>query len=201
MAITAEMVKELRGLTGAGVLEAKKALEQTEGDFEKAIDILREKGAARAAKRADRAAKEGLIELYAHPGGRVGVMLELNCESDFVARTEGFRELAHNLALHIAAAAPRYLRAEDVPATEIERETAVLKAQAMSEGKPEAIAEKIVAGRITKFYEEICLLEQPFVKDEKVKIKDMLADAVRTTGENMMVRRFVRYQLGEALED
>ena len=201
MAITADMVKELRGLTGAGVLEAKKALEQTEGDFEKAIDILREKGAARAAKRADRAAKEGLIELYAHPGGRVGVMLELNCESDFVARTEGFRELAHNLALHIAAAAPRYLRAEDVPATEIERETAVLKAQAMSEGKPEAIAEKIVAGRITKFYEEICLLEQPFVKDEKVKIKDMLADAVRTTGENMMVRRFVRYQLGEALED
>lgn len=201
MAITAEMVKELRGLTGAGVLEAKKALEQTEGDFEKAIDILREKGAARAAKRADRAAKEGLIELYAHPGGRVGVMLELNCESDFVARTEGFRELAHNLALHIAAAAPRYLRAEDVPAAEIERETAVLKAQAMSEGKPEAIAEKIVAGRITKFYEEICLLEQPFVKDEKVKIKDMLADAVRTTGENMMVRRFVRYQFGEALED
>lgn len=201
MAITAEMVKELRGLTGAGVLEAKKALEQTEGDFEKAIDILREKGAARAAKRADRAAKEGLIELYAHPGGRVGVMLELNCESDFVARTEGFRELAHNLALHIAAAAPRYLRAEDVPAAEIERETAVLKAQAISEGKPEAIAEKIVAGRITKFYEEICLLEQPFVKDEKVKIKDMLADAVRTTGENMMVRRFVRYQLGEALED
>jgi len=201
MAITADMVKELRGLTGAGVLEAKKALEQTEGDFEKAIDILREKGAARAAKRADRAAKEGLIELYAHPGGRVGVMLELNCESDFVARTEGFRELAHNLALHIAAAAPRYLRAEDVPAAEIERETAVLKAQAMSEGKPEAIAEKIVAGRITKFYEEICLLEQPFVKDEKVKIKDMLADAVRTTGENMMVRRFVRYQLGEALED
>ena len=201
MAITAEMVKELRGLTGAGVLEAKKALEQTEGDFEKAIDILREKGAARAAKRADRAAKEGLIELYAHPGGRVGVMLELNCESDFVARTEGFRELAHNLALHIAAAAPRYLRPEDVPASEIERETAVLKAQAMSEGKPEAIAEKIVAGRITKFYEEICLLEQPFVKDEKVKIKDMLADAVRTTGENMMIRRFVRYQLGEALED
>ena len=201
MAITTEMVKELRGVTGAGVLEAKKALEQTDGNFDKAVDILREKGAARAFKRADRAAKEGLVELYAHPGNRVGVMLELNCETDFVGRTEGFRELAHNLALHIAAAAPRYLRAEDVPAAEIERETAVLKAQAMSEGKPEAIAEKIVAGRITKFYEEICLLEQPFVKDEKVKIKDMLADAVRTTGENMMVRRFVRYQLGEALED
>lgn len=195
------MVKELRGVTGAGVLEAKKALEQTDGNFDKAVDILREKGAARAFKRADRAAKEGLVELYAHPGNRVGVMLELNCETDFVGRTDGFRELAHNLALHIAAAAPRYLRAEDVPAAEIERETAVLKAQAIAEGKPEAIAEKMVAGRISKYYEEICLLEQPFVKDEKVKIKDMLTDAIRTTGENIMVRRFVRYQLGESLED
>ncbi|MBP6786962.1 MAG: translation elongation factor Ts [Candidatus Promineofilum sp.] len=201
MAITTEMVKELRGVTGAGVLEAKKALEQTDGNFDKAVDILREKGAARAFKRADRAAKEGLVELYAHPGNRVGVMLELNCETDFVGRTEGFRELAHNLALHIAAAAPRYLRAEDVPAAEIERETAVLKAQAIGEGKSEAIAEKMVAGRISKYYEEICLLEQPFVKDEKVKIKDMLTDAIRTTGENIMVRRFVRYQLGESLED
>jgi elongation factor Ts len=201
MAITTEMVKELRGVTGAGVLEAKKALEQTDGNFDKAVDILREKGAARAFKRADRAAKEGLVELYAHPGNRVGVMLELNCETDFVGRTDGFRELAHNLALHIAAAAPRYLRTEDVPAAEIERETAVLKAQAIAEGKSEAIAEKMVAGRISKYYEEICLLEQPFVKDEKVKIKEMLTDAIRTTGENIMVRRFVRYQLGESLED
>jgi elongation factor Ts len=195
------MVKELRGVTGAGVLEAKKALEQTDGNFDKAVDILREKGAARALKRADRAAKEGLVELYAHPGNRVGVMLELNCETDFVGRTEQFRELAHNLALHIAAAAPRYLRAEDVPAAEIERETSVLKAQAIAEGKPEAIAEKMVAGRISKYYEEMCLLEQPFVKDEKVKIKDMLTEATRTTGENIIVRRFVRYQLGESLED
>ena len=183
------------------VLEAKKALEQTDGNFDKAVDILREKGAARALKRADRAAKEGLVELYAHPGNRVGVMLELNCETDFVGRTEQFRELAHNLALHIAAASPRYLRAEDVPAAEIERESSVLKAQAVAEGKSEAIAEKMVAGRISKYYEEICLLEQPFVKDEKVKIKDMLTDAIRTTGENIMVRRFVRYQLGESLED
>ncbi|MBP8950195.1 MAG: translation elongation factor Ts [Candidatus Promineofilum sp.] len=200
MTITTEMVKELRGVTGAGVLEAKKALEQTDGNFDKAVDILREKGAARALKRADRAAKEGLVELYAHPGNRVGVMLELNCETDFVGRTEQFRELAHNLALHIAAASPRYLRSEDVPTAEIERETSVLKAQAIAEGKPEAIAEKMVAGRISKYYEEICLLEQPFVKDEKVKIKDMLAEATRTTGENVVVRRFVRYQLGEALE-
>ena len=200
MTITTEMVKELRGVTGAGVLEAKKALEQTDGNFDKAVDILREKGAARALKRANRAAKEGLVELYAHPGNRVGVMLELNCETDFVGRTEQFRELAHNLALHIAAASPRYLRSEDVPTAEIERETSVLKAQAIAEGKPEAIAEKMVAGRISKYYEEICLLEQPFVKDEKVKIKDMLAEATRTTGENVVVRRFVRYQLGEALE-
>lgn len=200
MAITAEMVKELRTATGAGVLEAKKALEQTDGDFDKAVDILREKGAARAAKRADRAAKEGVIELYTHPGNRVGVMLELNCETDFVARTEDFRELAHNLALHIAAAAPGYLKPEDVPTEEIEREASVLKAQAIAEGKPVEIAEKIVAGRIKKFYEEVCLLEQPYVKDEKIKIQDMLTEAIRMTGENIMIRRFARYELGELLD-
>ena len=148
MAITIEMVKELRAVTGAGVLEAKKALEQNDGNFDKAVDMLREKGAARAAKRADRTAKEGIIELYAHPGNRVGVMLELNCETDFVARTEQFRELAHELALHIAAAAPNYLNMEDVPTEELERETSVLKSQALAEGKPEAVAEKMVAGRI-----------------------------------------------------
>ena len=201
MAITIEMVKELRAVTGAGVLEAKKALEQNDGNFDKAVDMLREKGAARAAKRADRTAKEGIIELYAHPGNRVGVMLELNCETDFVGRTEQFRELAHELALHIAAAAPNYLNMEDVPTEELERETSVLKSQALAEGKPEAVAEKMVAGRINKFYEEICLMEQPYVKDEKVKIKDMLTEAIRTTGENIVIRRFVRYELGEALED
>lgn len=201
MAITTEMVKELRAATGAGVLEAKKALEEHNGDFNKAVDMLREKGAARAAKRADRTAREGLIELYAHPGNRVGVMLELNCETDFVARNEQFRELAHELALHIAAASPRYLNVEDVPTAELERELAVLKSQALAEGKPEEIADKIVAGRMSKFYEEFCLLEQPFVKDESVKIKDMLTDAIRTTGENIIVRRFARYELGESLED
>ena len=201
MAITTEMVKELRAATGAGVLEAKKALEEHGGDFDKAVDMLREKGAARAAKRADRTAKEGLIELYTHPGNRVGVMLELNCETDFVARNEQFRDLAHNLALHIAAASPRYMNVEDVPATELEREAAVLKAQALAEGKPEAVVEKVVTGRMNKFYEEFVLMEQPFVKDEKVKIKDMLTDAIRVTGENVIIRRFVRYELGEALED
>lgn len=201
MAITTEMVKELRAATGAGVLEAKKALEQNNGDFDKAVDMLREKGAARAAKRADRTAREGVIELYSHPGNRVGVMIELNCETDFVARNEAFRELAHELALQVAAASPRYLSAEDVPAEELEREVSVLKAQALAEGKPEAIIEKVVSGRISKFYEEFCLLEQPYVKDEKVKIKDMLTEAIRTTGENIVVRRFVRYELGEALDD
>ena len=201
MAVTTEMVKELRAVTGAGVLEAKKALEQHNGDFEKAVDLLRETGASRAAKRADRTAKEGVIELYTHPGNRVGVILELNCETDFVARNEQFRQLAHDLALHIAASSPRYLKPEDVPAEEIERETAVLKAQAMAEGKSEEIATKIVAGRIKKYYEEVCLLEQPFIKDEKVQIKDMLVDAVRVTGENIMIRRFARYQLGEPLDN
>ena len=201
MAITTEMVKELRAVTGAGVLEAKKALEQHNGDFNKAVDMLREKGAARAAKRADRTAKEGVIELYAHPGNRVGVMLELNCETDFVARNEQFRELAHNLALHIAAAAPRYLNVEDVPTEELEREVSVLKAQALAEGKPEAVVEKVVSGRIAKFYEEMCLMEQPFVKDEKIKINAMLTDAIRTTGENIIIRRFARYELGESLDD
>lgn len=197
--ISAQLVKELREVTGAGVLEAKKALESTNGDFDKAVDLLREKGAARAAKRADRTANEGIIELYAHPGNRVGVMLELNCETDFVARNEQFRELAHNIALHIAAASPRYLRIEDVPTGELDREVEVLKSQALAEGKPAAIVEKIVAGRVSKFYEEICLLEQPYIKDEKVKVKDLLTEAVRTIGENIMIRRFARYALGEAL--
>ncbi len=201
MAITTEMVKELRAATGAGVLEAKKALEQHNGDFDKAVDMLREKGAARAAKRADRSANEGIIELYAHPGNRVGVMLELNCETDFVARNDHFRELAHDLALHIAASSPRFLTVDEVPAAELERKLAVLKAQALAEGKPEAIVDKIVTGRMSKFYEEFCLMEQPFIKDESVKIKDMLTNAIRITGENIVVRRFARYELGESLED
>jgi elongation factor Ts len=200
MKITAQMVKELRQSTGAGVLEAKKALEVTNGDFEAAVDILREKGAARAAKRSDRAANEGVIELYAHPGNRVGVMLELNSETDFVARNEQFRDLAHELALHIAAMAPRYLNIEDVPKEELDRELDVLRAQAIAEGKPEAIVEKIISGRVKKFYEEICLMEQPFVKDDKITIRDMITDAIRTTGENIIIRRFARYELGEALD-
>lgn len=199
MNITAQMVKELREATGAGVLEAKKALEAHDGNFDKAADLLREKGAARAAKRADREANEGVIELYAHPGNRVGVILELNCETDFVARNEQFRGLAHDLALHIAAMNPQYMNSEDVPREELDRELEVLRNQALAEGKPEAIVDKIVSGRLSKFYEEFCLMEQPFVKDESIKIKDMITDAVRTTGENIKIRRFARYELGEAL--
>jgi len=159
--------------------------------------MLREKGAARAAKRADRSANEGVIEVYIHPGNRLGVMLELNCETDFVARNEQFQELAHDLALHIAALNPRYLESKDVPAEDLEREGNILKAQALSEGKSEAIVDKIVAGRMSKFYEEMCLLEQPFVKDNKIKIKDLITDAIRTTGENIIISRFVRYELGQ----
>lgn len=199
MSITAQMVKELRQATGAGVLDAKKALVASDGDFDKAVDLLREKGAARAAKRAGREASEGIIELYAHPGNRVGVMLELNCETDFVARNEQFQELAHDLALHIAAMNPRFLTSDEVPQEDLDREVEVLKAQALAEGKPENIVEKIVAGRISKYYEEICLLEQSFVKDDKVKIKDMITNAVSTIGENIKIRRFARYELGESL--
>lgn len=199
MNITTDMIKELRQVTGAGVLDAKKVLTETNGDFERAVDILREKGLAKAAKRAARDANEGVIELYAHPGNRVGVMLELNCETDFVGRNEQFRELAHDLALHIAAMSPRYINVADVPADELEREMGVLRAQALAEGKPAAIVDKIISGRVNKFYEEICLMEQPFIKDDKVKIKDLINNAKSLMGENVMVRRFARYELGEGL--
>ena len=197
MKITTEMVKELRASTGAGILAAKKALEASDGNFDQAVDLLSQKGAARAAKRSSREANEGVIEMYSHYGDRVGVMLELNCETDFVARNEQFRELAHNLALQVAAMNPQYLAPEAVPAEELEREVEVLKAQALEEGKPEQIIEKIVTGRLNKFYEELCLLEQSFVKDDSIKIKTLITDAVSTTGENIKVRRFVRYELGE----
>jgi elongation factor Ts len=200
MKISAAMVKELRDATGAGVLDAKKALEGANGDFDKAVDTLREKGAARAAKRADRNASEGVIELYTHPGNRMGVIMELNCETDFVARNEQFQELAHDLALHIAALNPKYLTIEDVPQSELDRELDVLKNQALAEGKPADLVDKIVSGRVRKYYEEFCLMEQPFVKDDKVKIKDLITDAIRVTGENIVVRRFARFELGEPTE-
>ncbi len=197
MKISTSMVKALREATGAGILESKKALEATNGDFEKAEAILKEKGVARAAKRAGREASEGVIEVYSHPGSRVGVMLELNCETDFVARNEQFVDLAHNLVLHIAAMSPLYVGIEDIPEDELERVTAELKAQAMEEGKPEEIAEKIVAGRLKKYYQDVCLLEQPYVKDDETTVKELVTSVTSITGENVKVRRFIRYELGE----
>lgn len=198
MTITVKMVKELREKTGAGVLEAKQTLEATNGDFEQAVSILREKGAASAAKRAGRTANEGVIEAYIHPGSRVGVMLELNCETDFVARNEQFRTLAHDLTLHVAAMSPQYVSVEDIPQERLEQETEIYRNQALAEGKPDDIVAKIVAGRMKKFYADTCLMEQPFVKDDTIQVKELITEAIRTTGENIILRRFARYELGEA---
>lgn len=200
MKVTTQMVKELREATGAGVLDAKKALEAADGNFDAAVDALRKKGAARAAKKADRQANEGVIEVYSHLASRVGVMVEVNCETDFVARNEQFQELAHDLALHVAAMAPKYLNREDVPTADLDRELDVLRDQARAEGKPENIVEKIVEGRVDKFYAETCFMEQPFVKDEKKKISQLVMEAIQTLGENIVVRRFIRYELGESLD-
>lgn len=199
MEITTAMVKELREATGAGVLDCRKALEATGGDFEAAVAYLREKGLAEAAKKMDRMAKEGVIEAYVHPGSRVGVILELNCETDFVARTEEFRRLAHDLALHIAFAAPRYLSREQVPAEVVEEERRIYRAQALEEGKPENVVDRIVQGKLEKFYQSVCLLEQPFVKDEDRTVEQILKEHTALLGENIVVRRFARYELGEGM--
>lgn len=193
------MVKDLRESTGAGVLDCRKALEATGGDFDAAVTFLREKGLAEAAKMADRTASEGVVEVYAHPGNRIGVMLELNCETDFVARTEEFRSLAHDLTLHIAFAAPRYVSRDQVPAEVVEAERAIYRAQALEEGKPEPIIERIVQGKLEKFYQTVCLLEQSFVKEEEQKVEDLLKEHAARLGERVVVRRFVRYELGEGL--
>jgi len=198
MEISAMLVKDLRQATGAGVLDCRKALQETNGDFDKAVAYLREKGLAAAAKKAGREAKEGLIELYGHGGGRVGVMVEVNCETDFVARTEQFRTFAHDLALQVAAAHPRYVDIADVPPDVIESEKAIARNRALQEGKPEKVLDKIVEGRLEKFYQENCLLQQPFVKDESVKISDLLKQTITAIGENVIIRRFARWELGEA---
>lgn len=200
MAITTEQIKELREATGAGILDCRKALEQAGGDFEKAVDFLREKGLATAAKRADREASEGMVELYSHGNGRVGVMVEVNCETDFVARSEAFRTFAHELALQIAAAAPHYLRAEDIPAVELEREREVARRRAIEEGKPEAVHERIIEGRLEKFKDEVCLLRQNYIRDEGVKIEQLLMQNVAAIGENIVIRRFARWELGESTQ-
>jgi elongation factor Ts len=199
MEISTAVIKQLREETGAGVLDCRKALEQTNGDFDKAMAFLREKGLAKAAKKAERAAREGRVELYAHTGNRVGVMLELNCETDFVARNEDFKALAHDLALHIAFANPRYLRPEDIPPQEMAAQQAAFREEALATGKPEAVIEKIVQGKVEKFYDDVCLLRQVFVRDDKIKINDLITNLVAKIGENIVVGRFVRYELGENL--
>jgi elongation factor Ts len=198
--ITTAMVKELREATGAGILDCRNALVAHDGDFEAAAESLREKGLVEAAKRADREVLEGLVETYLHPGSRVGVMLELNCETDFVARTDDFQTLAHDLVLHIAFASPRYLSVEDVPEDVIEHERAQFRTEALEEGKPESIVDRIVEGKMKKYFDTVCLVRQPFVKDEDKTIQDLIDDALAKLGENIRLRRFVRFELGEELD-
>lgn len=195
--ITAEMVKELREKTGAGMMECKKALEATNGDMEKAILFLRERGMAAAQKKASRVAKEGLIASYIHAGGKIGVLVEVNCETDFVARNEDFKELVKDIAMQIAAVKPLYVKREDVPEDVLAKEKEIYLTQAKNSGKPEKVWDKIVEGKLESYYQEVCLYEQPFIKDPKLKIKDLIAQAVGKIGENIQVKRFVRFQLGE----
>jgi elongation factor Ts len=196
MEIPASQVKQLRETTGAGILECRKTLETTGGDMEKAVVLLREKGLAAAAKRADRVTKDGKIELYTHGGGRVGVMVEVNCETDFVARTEEFQKFAHEIALQIAASSPRYIDIADVPAEIADAEKTIAVNNAKSEGKPEDVTERIVSGRMEKFYQEVCLLQQPYMRDETIKVGDLLKQTIATTKENVTIRRFARWELG-----
>lgn len=197
MEITTSMIKDLREATAAGVLDCKKALEASGGDLEKAKVYLREKGLAAAAKKASRAAEEGLIEAYIHTGGRVGALIELNCETDFVARTEAFEGLAHDLALQVVAARPLYLAPEDIPPDVLEEEKNVYRVQARETGKPERIIERIVEGKLQKYYQEVCLMKQPFIKDDDLTVQDVLTEIIAKLGENIAVRRFVRFELGD----
>jgi len=201
MQITTEMIKELRAATNAPMLDCRKALQEADGDFQKAVDWLREKGMATAAKRADRDASQGVVELYSHGGGRVGVMVEVNCETDFVARSDKFRELAHELALQIAASAPRYLKAEEIPADVLEHEAEIARARAKEEGKPDNVMEKIVQGRLEKFKDEVVLSRQAYIRDESITIEKLILQTVAAIGENVIVRRFQRWELGESLNN
>ena len=196
-AVTHEMVKDLREKTGAGIMDCKRALSDAGGDMDKALDILRQKGLAIAAKKAARETKEGLISSYIHAGGRIGVLAEVNCETDFVARNSEFQELVRDIAMQIAWSNPPFLRREDVPPSILEKEREIYRAQARETGKPEHVIEKIVAGKIEKFFNDSCLLEQPFIKDSSVTLNDLIRQKIAKTGENISIKRFVRYQLGE----
>ena len=195
-----EDIKTLREQTGAGMLDCKKALEQNNGDMDKAADWLREQGISKAAKKASRIAAEGSVFLYNHMNGKIGVMLELNCESDFVAKNEDFQALGHDICLHIAANAPKYVRREEVEGSELEKEREILKAQVINEGKPEAMADKIVDGKINKYYKDVCLVEQDFVKNPDITVEQLVNEAILKIGEKITIRRFARFVMGEGLE-
>lgn len=197
MEITTDMIKELRTETGSGVLDCRKALEQAGGDFQKAVDHLREKGLATAMKRADRITAEGVVELYSHGNGRVGVMVEINCETDFVARSEAFRKLAHEIALQIAAGEPRFISEADVSEDFLAYESEIARKRALDEGKPEGVVVKIVEGRLDKIKDEICLLRQPYIRDENMTVEQLMLQNIAAIGENIVIRRFERWELGE----
>ncbi len=197
MAITTEDIKKLREATGAGILDCRTALQNSDNDFDKAVDFLREKGLAAASKRAGREASEGMVELYTHGGGRVGVMVEVNCETDFVGRSEEFRTFAHEVALQIAATSPIYVKEEDIPESVLEHEKRIAEARAREEGKPDAIVPKIVEGYLNKYKDEVVLMRQAYIRDDSVTIEKMLSQAIGAMGENIIVRRFARYELGE----
>ena len=200
MEVSASTVKELREKTGAGVMDCKKALAECAGDLEKAVDYLRRKGLAAAAKKGSRVAAEGLVGAYIHPGGKIGVMVEINCETDFVARTAEFQGLLKDVAMQVAAANPRCVRREEISGEELERERSIYQRQALDSGKPEKVVEKIVEGKMERFYSEICLLEQPFIKDPDRKVSDVIQEAIARLGENIQVRRFARYQVSEGAD-
>lgn len=199
MTIAASLVKELRKLTGSGMMDCKKALEETNGDLNKAIEILRKKGLAGLARRAGRISKEGLVDAYIHPGGRIGVLLEVNCETDFVARNQDFREFVHDIAMQVAASNPLYLSREDVPEDLIEAEKVIYRDQALAKGKPEKVLDKIVAGQMENFFKTVCLLEQTFVKNPDITVGEYLGEIAGKIGENINIRRFVRFHLGEEI--
>jgi elongation factor Ts len=198
--VSASTVKELRERTGAGMMDCKKALEETNGDIEKAIEVLREKGLAAAAKKAGRIASEGIVESYIHGGGRIGVLIEVNAETDFVAKNQEFRQFVKDMAMQVAASNPQYISRDQVPADFIEKEKEIFKQQALNEGKPEKIVEKMVEGRIEKYYKEICLLEQPFIKDPDMHVQQLVNNMIARIGENISIRRFTRYEMGEGLQ-
>ncbi len=197
MGISAQQVKELRGKTGAGMMDCKKALSEAEGDMEKAIQILREKGIAAAAGKATRTAREGLVGHYIHTGGKLGVLVEVNCETDFVARTDEFQQLVRDVAMHIAASSPGYVRSGEIPEDEIRKESEIYRRQAQKEGKPDHIADKIVEGRLKKYYSEVCLYEQAYVKDPDITVEELIKSMIAKLGENILVRRFARFKIGE----